>query len=161
MSPLKNWQMTFKMLNVIVDTSCLIVLDRVNLIHILKDLYGYVTVTGEVASEYGSELPQWVRVENVEDRNALRLINTFLDLGEASSCALALETENSVVIIDDLKGRKIAGRLGLRITGTLGIMLRAKERKLIGSLKNVVEQLKKEGFHISEELENEILKYDL
>jgi predicted nucleic acid-binding protein len=39
--------------------------------------------------------------------------------------------------------------------------LRAKERKLIGSLKNIVEQLKKEGFHISEELKDEILKYDL
>ena len=153
--------MTFKMPNVIADTSCLIVLNRTNLLHILRDLYGHVIVTDEVASEYGDVLPQWVRVEKVKDRNALKLINTFIDLGEASSCALALETDDSIVIIDDLKGRKIAGRLGLRITGTLGIMLRAKERKLIDSLKNVVAQLRNEGFHVSEELEIEILKYDI
>ena len=118
-------------------------------------------MTDEVASEYGDVLPQWVRVEKVKDRNALKLINTFTDLGEASSCALALETDDNIVIIDDLKGRKIAGRLGLRITGTLGIILRAKERKVIDSLKNVVEQLRNEGFHVSEELEIEILKYDI
>lgn len=149
------------MLNVIADTSCLIVLNRTNLIHILRDLYGNIIVTDEVASEYGNALPQWVRVENVKNRNALKLISTFLDLGEASSCALALETDNSIIIIDDLKGRKIAVRLGLKITGTLGVVLRAKERKMIGSLKNVVEQLRNEGFHISEDLEHEIRKYEL
>ncbi len=89
------------------------------------------------------------------------MLNTFLDIGEASSCALALETDDSVVIVDDLKGRKIAGKLGLKITGTLGIVLRAKERNLIDSLKSVVEQIRNEGFYVSEELENEILKYDI
>lgn len=152
--------MTSKMPKIIADTSCLIVLNRINLLHILRDLYGHVIVTDEVASEYGDALPKWVCVEKLKDRNALKLINTFLDLGEASSCALALETDDSIVIIDDLKGRKIAGRLGLRITGTLGIVLRARERKLIDSLKNVIEQLRIEGFYISEELENEMLKYD-
>ena len=153
--------MTSKMLNVIADTSCLIVLNKINLLHILRDLYGNVIVTDEVASEYGNVLPQWVRVENVKDKNALKLLNTFLDIGEASSCALALETDDSVVIVDDLKGRKIAGKLGLKITGTLGIVLRAKERNLIDSLKSVVEQIRNEGFYVSEELENEILKYDI
>jgi predicted nucleic acid-binding protein len=153
--------MTSKMLNVIADTSCLIVLNKINLLHILRDLYGNVIVTDEVASEYGNVLPQWVRVENVKDKNALKLLNTFLDIGEASSCALALETDDSVVIIDDLKGRRIAGKLGLKITGTLGIVLRAKERNLIDSLKSVVEQIRNEGFYVSEELENEILKYDI
>lgn len=152
--------MTSKMRNMISDTSCIIVLDKLELLYILKEIYGTVLVTKEVANEYGSNLPDWIYVKEVQDRKTLKLISAFVDLGEASSLALALETENSTVIMDDLKGRSIAEKLSVKITGTLGVLVKAKDREIIYSLMDVVEQLKAKGFRISKELEKELLKYD-
>jgi len=151
---------TSKMRNMISDTSCIIVLDKLELLYILKEIYGTVLVTKEVANEYGSNLPDWIYVKEVQDRKTLKLISAFVDLGEASSLALALETENSTVIMDDLKGRSIAEKLSVKITGTLGVLVKAKDREIIYSLMDVVEQLKAKGFRISKELEKELLKYD-
>lgn len=148
------------MRNMISDTSCIIVLDKLELLYILKEIYGTVLVTKEVANEYGSNLPDWIYVKEVQDRKTLKLISAFVDLGEASSLALALETENSTVIMDDLKGRSIAEKLSVKITGTLGVLVKAKDREIIYSLMDVVEQLKAKGFRISKELEKELLKYD-
>jgi len=50
-----------------------------------------------------------------------------LDKGEASAIALSLEMDNSILIIDDLKGRNVAERLNLRYSGTFGLILRAKQ----------------------------------
>ena len=44
---------------IISNTSCLIVLDNIGMIYILKELYETVTISEEVAAEYGKELPGW------------------------------------------------------------------------------------------------------
>jgi predicted nucleic acid-binding protein len=81
-----------------------------------------------------------------------------LDLGEASAIALALELENVLLILDDLKGRVEAEKLGFRITGTLGILFKAKKLGLIPELKPFIEKLKDVGFRISDKIEFEILR---
>ena len=58
-----------------------------------------------------------------------------LDLGEASAIAISLDLENSILILDDLKGRKIAERLNLRYSGTFGLILRAKQEGVIEKVK--------------------------
>ena len=73
--------MTSKMRNMISDTSCIIVLDKLELLYILKEIYGTVLVTKEVANEYGSNLPDWIYVKEVQDRKTLKLISAFVDLG--------------------------------------------------------------------------------
>ncbi len=156
----KNWQVIYEMRNIIADTSCLIVLEKINMLYLLKELYGTILVFEEVAGEYGDEVAEWIKTRQVQDAKALKVISAFVDLGEASSIALAMETENSTIIIDDLKGRKVAEKLGLRITGTIGVLLKAKESNLVDSLKSVTEQLKTSGFRISNELEQEILEHD-
>jgi len=156
----KNWQVIYEMRNIIADTSCLIVLEKIKMLYLLKELYGTILVSEEVAGEYGDKVAEWVKIRQVQDRKTLEVISAFVDLGEASSIALAMETENSTIIIDDLKGRKVAGKLRLKITGTIGVLLKAKESNLVDSLKSATEQLKTSGFHISNELEQEILKYD-
>ncbi len=152
--------MIYEMRNIIADTSCLIVLGKIEMLHLLKELYGTILVSEEVAGKSGNEVAEWIKIKQVQDRKTLEVISAFVDLGEASSIALTMETENSTIIIDDLKGRKVAGKLGLRITGTIGVLLKAKESNLIDSLKTVTEQLKASGFRISDELEQEILKHD-
>ena len=70
--------------------------------------------------------------------------------------ALALEFKGSILIIDGYKARKFAEQLGLTITGTLGVIIRAKQKGIIDSVLSIVERLKSSGFGISVELENEI-----
>jgi predicted nucleic acid-binding protein len=66
--------------------------------------------------------------------------------------ALAVENEDCLLIIDDSKGRREAKALGIKITGTLGVLLLAKERKLIEELKPLLNQIKSTNFRISQSL---------
>lgn len=76
---------------VIADTSCLIVLTRVNALPVLRSLYGQIYITEEVASEFGESLPEWINVEPVKDKRYYQILSALLDPGEASAIALVLE----------------------------------------------------------------------
>ncbi|MEB2793155.1 MAG: DUF3368 domain-containing protein [Caldisphaeraceae archaeon] len=71
--------------------------------------------------------------------------------------ALALERGN-LLIIDDLKGRKLARRLGLKIIGTLGLFKTMKLKGLIEEIKPVIEKLRKKGFYLINDLIDRLLR---
>lgn len=144
---------------IISNTSCLIILDNINSLDILQKLYQHIYLTEEVAEEYGKPLESWMNIITVKDKNYLRILNTTVDLGEASTIALALEmAEDNVMILDDLKARKLAKQLQLKFTGLLGILLKAKQQKIISSVAEILTQLKSVNFRVSEKLEKEVLK---
>lgn len=143
---------------VIADASCLIVLHNIRELSLLQKLFGEVSITEEVRAEFGLDLPEWTKVKKVTNKIQQKAINLILDAGEASSIALALETENSLLIIDERKGRRIAMEFGVSIVGTLGIILRAKEKGLIDSVENLLLKLEKVDFRISDELKAKILE---
>jgi len=145
-------------ITVIADTSCLIALSKIEGIELLKELYQEVYITEEIAFEFGETLPEWIRIENVKNKKYQQLLDLYLDLGEASAIALALEKVEVLLILDDLKGRKEAEKLGFRITGTLGILFKAKKEGLITELKPYIEKLKAVGFRLSSKIEEEILR---
>ena len=78
--------------------------------------------------------------------------------GESSAIALAMEYPLSTIILDDYKARKIAERLGIKITGTIGVIIKAKVKGIIPAIKPILSKVKQNGFHISEELEIIALK---
>jgi len=143
---------------VIADTSCLIALSKIEAIELLKELYEEVFITEEIALEFGENLPEWITIENVKNKKYQQLLELHLDIGEASAIALALEKIDVLLILDDLKGRKEAEKLGFRITGTLGILFKAKKQGLIVELKTYVEKLKVAGFRLSPRIEEDILR---
>lgn len=142
---------------VISDTSCLILLTKINEIHLLHDCYKRVTITQEVALEFGSELPEWIEVRAVQNKSFQRSFNQLVDSGEASAFALAMEIPDCLLIVDDRKARKVAKSLELNVTGTLGFLVKAKERGLISSIKPIIAKLAKTDFRISDTLINTIL----
>ena len=81
-----------------------------------------------------------------------------IDRGESSAIALALETPNSTVILDDYKARKIAERLGITLTGTIGVIIKAKLNGTIPSVKPLLEKIKQTNFRLSAEIEAQALK---
>jgi len=133
---------------IISDTSCLIALSNINLLDILNQLYEIILVTPEVANEYGESLPDWITIKAVNDTGKLKAFNRFIDLGESSAIALAMETEDAVLIVDDKEARIFASNLGLKITGTLGILIRASNKGIITDFSEVISQLRKNGFHL-------------
>ena len=81
-----------------------------------------------------------------------------LDEGESETIVLALEKKVELVLIDDYDGKELARAMGLNVTGTIGILLRAKFKGKIGSLKEELDKLKATGFWLSEELYKRILE---
>jgi len=112
---------------VICDTSCLIALDNIDELHLLKELYRKIYTTAEVASEFGTKLPDWFEIKSPADHHQQKLLEFQIDKGEASAIVLALELSAKLIILDDYKARLIAKKLGVTITGTLGIIIKAKK----------------------------------
>lgn len=81
-----------------------------------------------------------------------------IDKGESSAIALALEIPNCVVILDDYKARKIAEHLGVNFTGTIGVIVKAKLKGIIPSIKPILEKIKQSNFRLSAEIELQALK---
>jgi predicted nucleic acid-binding protein len=143
---------------VIVDTSCLIVLQKIQMLEVLREMFGTIFITEEVAAEYAEALPEWIEVKRVQDQQKKRLLGLNLDAGEASVIALCMEEpKESLLVIDERKGRRIAMELGLKTVGTLGVVVKAKERGIIQLVQPIVERLEKAGFRMSPMLKAEIL----
>lgn len=141
---------------VIADTSCFILLYKIAELDLLKSLFGQVITTSVVALEFGEALPEWVEIREVKNVKFQSTLD--LDPGEASAITLALESEPSLIIIDDNKGRKIAQKLNLNITGSLGIIVKAKREGIISAIKPILEKIQKTNFRYSQTILIEILK---
>ena len=143
---------------IISDTSCLIALSNIGLLHLLKDLYGEVIITTEVCSEFGGVLPDWIIVIQVKDKLKQADIENRLDKGEASSIALALEVPNAILIIDEVKGRNYAKSLNIEIIGTIGVLLIASNKGLVKDVISVILRLSNQGFRLSDKLIERIIE---
>ena len=147
----------------------LAIIDRLSLI---REQFTTITIPNCVLEELriGENLPgsknildalelKWLQVEEVQDSAILRILKRELDAGEAEAIALALETGAQRVLLDESEARRIAKDLGLKVTGALGILLRACRQNRVPSLRSEMERLReKAGFYISDLLFNDLLK---
>jgi len=91
---------------IISNTSCLILLSKINLLPLLGTIYGSITITEVVKEEFGEPIADFIKVKNPSQLFTVKSLEQILDSGESSTIALALETKDSIVILDDLKARK-------------------------------------------------------
>jgi predicted nucleic acid-binding protein len=133
---------------IISDTSCLIAFANIGRFDILQSLCHSVIVTPEVADEYKDPLPDWVQIKCVKDTVQIKSLNAFLGLGESSAIALALETENSLLILDDKKARSYAQTIGLDIIGILGLLIQAHKAGFLTNLDKTLAELREVGFRL-------------
>lgn len=142
---------------VIADTSCFILLDKIGEIGLLQKVFSSIITTQIIATEFGKQLPDWITILPVQNISYQTLLELEIDLGEASAFALTLEYTSSLLIIDDLKVRRLADKLLLNYTETLGVILKAKELKLLSSIKPLLSKIQLTNFRFSEKVLNEIL----
>jgi len=100
---------------------------------------------------------RWIKVLEVDDTNLIKLLKTQIDEGEAEAIVLALEIGADLVLLDDYEAREKARLFGLKVTGTIGVLLKAKKQGLIKSLKEEIEKLQSSGFWIKKDFIKEIL----
>ena len=143
---------------IIADSSCLIALSNINELEIFQKVYEQITITPEIEDEFGERIPDWIKVEEVADKMKIAILELELDKGESSAIALAIEKENSLLVIDEKKGRNVAKKMGIKITGILGVIIKAKEIGLIKKVAPLIEKLEKVDFRISKTLKENILR---
>jgi len=152
---------------IICNTSPLQYLYQLERLHSLQTLAEHIIVPPAVVDELavgraqGVSLPdptalEWVIVRPVASVAVLPLI---MDLGpgETEVLALALESSDAIVILDDALARQVASTLAIRFRGTLGLLLDAKQAGLISSLAPLLDQLQELGFRLSSRTRDLIL----
>ncbi len=90
------------------DTSCLIILNKIGELELVHRVFGKIVITDDVANEYGLQLPEWISIRNPQNKKYKQILEASVDKGEASAIALAVESSDCLLIIDDLKGRNLA-----------------------------------------------------
>jgi len=143
---------------VISNSTCLIGLERIGRLDILEKLYGEITISETVQKEVGLPPIPWLKVKQVINREALRFLKIEVDEGEAETIILGTETKGALLILDEKKARKIAKRFDLKITGLMAVLLKAKKKKIIRSVKETIEDLEAVNFRLSEEIKLKVLK---
>ena len=144
---------------VIADTSPIQYLFQINLLDLLPALYGRVMLPQAVARELsvglasGTNLPDitllpWAEIIVVA-ASPLPALPPNLGLGEQETLALAMQTPNSLALLDDALARRYARLLKINFTGTLGVLLKAKEAGHLKGVKPAIDQLESVGFRLA------------
>lgn len=100
----------------------------------------------------------WIIVKSIQNIEAKKLFKVQLHDGEVEVMILGKELETKMLVIDDYIARKYAKYLGFTVTGTLGIILKSKERGVIRYIKPLIDDLVDNGIYIDEMLYQSILK---
>lgn len=100
----------------------------------------------------------WIKKEKVKARETVGRLRSRLHVGESEAIVLAKEIGADFVILDDEEARKVAEAEGLKVVGGLSLLVRAKAKGWIKTVKPLLEQLKAQGFFIGKELYRAILQ---
>ena len=135
----------------VTNSTCLIGLQRIGQLEILPQVFLVVFAPEAVGSEFGIR-PSWLTVQAVENTEFVKVLHNQMHIGEAEAIALAMELEDVVIILDEKKARAAAKKIGLEVTGTVGMLLRGKKRGVISEVKPLLRELQAKGFRLTEAL---------
>ena len=155
---------------VVSNTSPIFYLSTIGQLDLLRQLYNEIliptTVFNEITNVGNTDVSarvvpelSWIKTQSAADQALVRTLSKELDPGEAEAIALAVELKADRLLIDERLGRSTALRLGLKITGVLGILVAAKHNNLIQEVKPLLDILiDRVGFWIDEQLYTEVLQ---
>ncbi len=151
---------------VVVNNTPLVALWTLDRLDLLRELYDEVLIPAAVRDEFlaveterrqaALQAAPWIHPATLQSPRRI-LTYTGLDQGEAEVIALAEETEARLVIIDERRGRQYARRLGIPVTGTVGILLLAKEMGLLPAVAPALDFLVAAGLYLSPDLYDQAL----
>lgn len=155
---------------IVSNTSPIINLACIGRLGLLPDLYGDIVVPPAVFSEITAVLPDapgaadvrtatWIKQQSIVNRPLVAALRLGLDAGEAEAIACALQVKAKLLLIDERRGRRAAQELGLPVMGLMGVLLVAKNRGMVSSLRPILDDLRHiAGFWLSDALYGRILQ---
>lgn len=159
---------------VVSDTTPIISLMKAGQLKLLYHLFGVVYIPQAVYRElvvnatYAEEVRlvetcEFLVVEEVNNEKSVTILQNFtgLDAGESEAIILADEKHSDVLLMDEHKGRQVAKKMGMTITGTIGILAQAFDEGLLAKedVERCIEKLRENGIRISETLYQRLRRY--
>ena len=155
--------------SVIVNSTPLISLCIIDKLYLLEKLYGNVMIPEAVFKEINAKPDSiakrkldksldWIQVCRIKNEMAKTFYKAQLHDGEVEVMILAKEVDAELLIIDDKNAKKHAKYLGFNVTGTLGVLIKAKRIGYIQSIKPLIEQLLSENIYINSNIIEYCLK---
>jgi hypothetical protein len=155
-------------LKVVLNTSPQILLAKIGRLDLLTQLYSDILVPASVLDELEAKPGEIEKIQALiqgGDFQVQKAANENIDripadlgVGEREAIALAIEKNADLVILDDREGRKIARSRGLSVTGTIGVLVEARERSLIPSIRPELDRLIEAGMWLNEAFYHRILQ---
>lgn len=152
---------------VVVNSTPLVAFWSIGRLDILRGLFGEIMIPSAVRDEFLSAEKEsrrktlrdesWIQVVALENPNRAA-VYAGLDEGEAQVLVLAEEQNASLVLIDERKARRYAERLKLPLSGTLDVLLLAKEEGIISAVSPFLKAIREAGLYLHEDLIEQVLK---
>lgn len=155
------------MRKIVSNTTPILSLLKINKLILLEKLYERIIIPTAVYHEIekGKEKPYYIDLKLIDWIEIWEIKNPeskdyFLDLdeGEAEVIILAREQNTDLVIMDEIMGRRIARQFNLPVTGTIGVLLKAKERGFVSSIKELLTELQEKGTWLDSKLISKVLE---
>jgi len=141
---------------VVSDTSAITSLLQTGRLDLLEKLFRQILIPEAVRNELlktHSSLPSYLRCEPVQDLAYVQSLLLEIDLGEAEAIVLAKERSADVLLMDEIAGRRVAAREGLRFIGLMAVLVQAKQNSLIQSVRDLTAELERVAdFRVSERI---------
>lgn len=140
---------------VFTNTTPLIALSSIDQLQLLPQLFGNLYIAEAVIDECAEggrivvpdlRALSWV-IPTADEAMSVLPVLFELDRGEKQTLALARKCPGSTVIIDERLGRRVAEYLGIRVTGTLGVLAKAKSVGMIPSFREAAHAMVEQGIH--------------
>jgi hypothetical protein len=152
---------------IVSDASPIIALAMCDKLDLLDKLFDRVCVPKAVFDELdipdkpkARDIIEWARdkVIPIKNPSVITTLSMNLDPGESEALALYWETNADFLLIDEKRGRIIAHKKGVRIIGTMGVLLWAKQKGFLPAIKPILDLLMQTDFRVSDILYQQILK---
>lgn len=154
---------------IVSDTSCIGYLIQINLLNLLQIIYGEIIIPQAVYDEiqnlkfnerssFKFQSADWIKIYPATNLSNVKKYQHILDKGELEAISIAIDLKADLLILDEKLGRIVATSIGFDITGLVGILIIAKNRGLISSVKEVLNKVISLGCRISQHLYNIALK---
>ena len=154
---------------IVSNSSPLIHLAKIDQLQLLADFYKQVLIPPAVYDECVAQGKAYedakliaqmdcLKIKELKDSNLVILLSVELDRGESEAIVLALQEQSDLLLLDDAEGREKARLYGLKYTGTLGILLRAKLTNKLPTLRDALDRLQETGFWLDSHLYRKLLQ---
>ncbi len=153
---------------VVSNTTPILSFMKLNRLYILKEIYKEIIIPEAVylelekgRSKYYINISDesWIKIVKVKNKSLIKQLEKDLDKGESESITLSIEISTDLLLIDEKLGRKIAEEKGIKISGTIGVLLKAKKRGIVKEVKPFIYELIEKGNYYKDSFIKLVLEY--